>query len=104
MRQGQRPEARAGLDGKSLKRDSSDLDRRFWVALALYGFLGAMCWFTMGEGAIFVSGKPVEVRLLPMLLIGALALKTVLARQAEKIRRSGDGAGGSEPREFGKKG
>jgi hypothetical protein len=100
MRQGQRPEARVELDGKSLKRADSDLDRRFWAAMALYGVLAALCWFTLGEGAIFVEGKPVEIRLLPMVLFGALALKTVLARQAEKIRRGGDGEGGSKPREF----
>jgi hypothetical protein len=29
-----------------------------------------------------------------------MALKTVLARQAEKIRREGDGVSGSTPREF----
>ena len=97
MRQGQRPEARAGLDGKSLKRDSSDLDRRFWVALALYAVLAALVWFTMGEGKFLVSGKAVELRLVPLIVIGGLALRTVLARQADRIRRRGEEGGNSTP-------
>jgi hypothetical protein len=90
MRQGQQPEARAGSDGKSLKRVVSDLDRRFWVAMTLYAVLAALAWFTLGEGAILVEGRPVEIRLLPLVLFGGLALKTVLARQADKIRRGGE--------------
>jgi hypothetical protein len=72
-----------------------ELDRKYWVALALFGALAALVWFTMGEGTVLVRGKPVELRLLPLIIIGGLALRTVLARQADKIRRSGDGDGGS---------
>jgi hypothetical protein len=104
MRQGQQPEARAGLDGKSRKRTASDLDRRFWVAMVLYAVLAALCWFTLGGGAILVDGKPVEIRLIPLVFFAALVLKTALARKAEKIRRDGDGEGGSASREFQKKG
>jgi hypothetical protein len=32
----------------------------------------------------------VELRLVPLIVIGGLALRTVLARQAEKIRRQGE--------------
>ena len=32
-------------------------------------------------------GRPVELRLIPLLIIGGFALRTVLAMQAEKIRR-----------------
>ena len=77
-----------------LTRSSSDLDRKFWVALALFAILAALVWFTMGEGAVLVFGRPVEMRLVPLIVIGGLALRTVLARQAEKIRRAGDGDGG----------
>jgi hypothetical protein len=55
--------------------------------------LAALAWFTMGEGTIIVLGRPVEMRLVPLVVIGAMALRTVLARQAEKIRRGGDGGG-----------
>ena len=75
---------------KGLKSAGSDLDRKFWVALALYGVLAALAWFTMGEGTILIKGRPVALRLLPMIVIGGMALKTVLARQAEKIRRGGE--------------
>jgi hypothetical protein len=90
------------LYGRELERKvnglhstGSALDRKYWVALALYAVLAALVWFTMGEGKILVSGKAVELRLVPLIVIGGLALRTVLARQAEKIRRSGDGSGGS---------
>ena len=78
---------------ESLRSTGSDLDRKYWVALALYGLLAALAWFTVGEGTVLVHGKPVELRLLPLIIIGGMALRTVLARHAEKIRRSGNGDG-----------
>jgi cytochrome bd-type quinol oxidase subunit 2 len=72
-----------------LKDTDSELDRRFWIALALYGVLLALVWFTMDAGKVLVWGRPVDLRLVPVIIIGGLALRTVLARQAEKIRRSG---------------
>jgi len=69
------------------------LDRKYWVALALYAVLALLVWFTMGEGKVLVVGRPVELRLVPLVIIGGLALRTVLARQAEKIRRGGDEGG-----------
>jgi lipid-A-disaccharide synthase-like uncharacterized protein len=65
----------------------SDLDRKFWVAIALFGVLAVLVWFTVGQGKVLVLGKPVEIRLVPLVVIGGLALRTVLARHAEKIRR-----------------
>jgi hypothetical protein len=78
---------------ESLRSTGSDLDRKYWIALALYGVLAALAWFTVGEGTVLVHGKPVELRLLPLIIIGGMALRTVLARHAEKIRRSGNGDG-----------
>ena len=75
---------------KGMHSSGSDLDRKYWMALALYAVLAVLVWFTMGEGKVFVVGKPVELRLVPLIIIGGLALRTVLARQAEKIRRGGD--------------
>jgi hypothetical protein len=80
---------------KGLHSAGSDLDRKYWVALALYGILAALVWFTMSEGKILVMGRPVELRLVPLLVLGGLALRTVVARQADKIRRGEDGDGGS---------
>jgi hypothetical protein len=69
-----------------VKSDGADLDRKYWVALALYGFLAALVWFTMDAGKVLVFGRPVELRLVPLIVIAVLALRTVLARHAEKIR------------------
>jgi hypothetical protein len=79
-------------DSENGKLDGSgaDLDRKFWVAMALYAVLAALAWFTMGEGSVLVDGRPVEIRLVPLIVIGGLALRTVLAQQAEKIRRQGE--------------
>jgi len=65
----------------------ADFDRKFWIALALFAILALLAWFTIGDGSVVVMGKPVEIRLVPLIVIGGLALKTVLARQAERIRR-----------------
>jgi hypothetical protein len=82
----------AGRERKAggLPGAGSDLDRKYWVALGLYAVLAALSWFTLGEGRVLVMGKPVELRLVPLLIIGGLALRTVLALQAEKIRRGGE--------------
>jgi hypothetical protein len=77
-------------EGKGLKSAGSDLGRKFWVALALYGVLAALAWFTLGEGKILVAGRAVDLRLFPLVILGGFALRTILARQAEKIRRGGE--------------
>ncbi|HUA93316.1 MAG TPA: hypothetical protein VL991_12150 [Terracidiphilus sp.] len=89
MEAGSGREALAG-SGKSGLRSGSDLERRFWLALAMYAVLAALVWFTMDAGKVDVLGKPVELRLVPLIIIGGLALRTVLARQAEKFRRDGE--------------
>jgi hypothetical protein len=60
------------------------------VALALYAVLALLVWFTMDAGKVLVMGRPVELRLVPLIIIGGLALRTVLARSAERIRRGGE--------------
>ena len=75
----------------------SDLERKYWVALAAYAVLGALVWFTVGAGAVRVYGRPVEIRLVSLLVIGSFALRTVLARQADRIRHGGKEEGGSPP-------
>jgi len=75
-----------------VKSDGSNLDRKFWLALGMFAVLAVLAWFTMGDGSVLVFGRPVELRLVPLVVIGGLALRTVLARQAEKIRREGKGS------------
>jgi hypothetical protein len=82
---------------EGLQSTGSDLDRKYWIAMALYGVLAALAWFTMDAGKVLVWGKPVELRLVPLIIIGGLALRTVLALQADKIRHSKDGDGNSAP-------
>jgi hypothetical protein len=79
---------------KGLESRGSDLNRKFWIALALYGVLGLLVWFTTGEGKVLVHGRPVELRLIPLIVIGGLALRTVVAHQAERIRRQNAKADG----------
>ena len=76
------PSERKGLEGAN-----SDLERRYPIALGLYVVLGLLVWFTMGEEKVLVHGRLVDLRLVPLIVIGGLALRTVLARQADRIRR-----------------
>jgi len=86
------PDARRELEGAGSDVGST---RRFRLALGLYAVLGLLIWLTMGAGKVLVQGRPVELRLVPLIVIGGLALRTVVAHQAEKIRRQ-DGKPGSK--------
>jgi hypothetical protein len=102
MREGQEPGTKLSRVAQarrvgSLRSTGAELNRKYWVALTLYAGLAALAWFTLGEGKVFVSGKPVELRWIPLIILGGLALRTVLAHQAEKIRRGGDRSGSSNP-------
>ncbi len=77
-----------------LKRDTEDLQnagggsqRKFWIAMLLYGALAILAWYTIGAGSVDVNGKQVQVRLVPLVVFGVLALRTVLGRHADRIRR-----------------
>ena len=70
-------------------RTGSDLERRYPVALALYAVLAVLAWFTMGSDTVVVFGRPVELRFVPVLILGTFAFRTVVARQADRIRRGG---------------
>ena len=89
MREGPEAAVGAGSGREDARRPGSELTRRYPVALLLYGVLAVLCWFTL-DGKVPVMGRPVELRLIPLLIIGGLALRTVLAMQAEKIRREHD--------------
>ncbi len=65
----------------------AELDRKFWIAMALFAILAVLAWFTIGDGTFDVEGRPVQVRLVPLVVLGGLALRTILARKAEKIRK-----------------
>jgi class 3 adenylate cyclase len=73
-----------------VKSADKDLDRKYWLALGMFAVLAVLVWLTMGDGSVLVFGRPVELKLIPLIVIGGMALRTVLARQAEKIRRAGE--------------
>ena len=77
---------------QNLGSTGSELQRKYWLALVLYAVLAALSWFTL-DGKIAVGGKLVELRLVPLVIIGGLALRTMVAMQAEKIRRDGKKGG-----------
>jgi hypothetical protein len=76
-----------------VKDADRDLDLKFWAALAMFAVLAVLVWLTIGDGSVLVFGKPVELKLIPLIVIGGMALRTVLARKAEKIRRDGEKGG-----------
>jgi hypothetical protein len=70
-------------------RTGSELERKYPVALVLYGALAVLAWFTMGADTVVVFGRPVELRVIPILILGTFAFRTVMAMQADRIRRGG---------------
>jgi hypothetical protein len=82
-------EAKAARASQPMPADAG-LEKRYPLALVLFVLLAALVWFTMDSGKVLVLGKPVELRWIPLIVIGGLALRTVLARQADRIRRGGE--------------
>ena len=64
----------------------TSLDRKYRIALALYAGLAILSWFTL-DARIPVGGRLVELKFVPLIIIGGLALRTMVAMRAEKIRR-----------------
>jgi len=71
-------------------RSGSELERRFPIALAMYAILALAVWFTIGPDKVMIVGRPVELRLVPLMILGGLALRTVVALKADRIRRQGE--------------
>ncbi len=72
-----------------LGRTGSDLERRYPIALAMFGLLAVLVWFTIGEGSVMVMGRPVEVRWVVEFILAMFIFRTVMAMQADRIRRGG---------------
>jgi hypothetical protein len=67
-----------------------EAERKFRIALGLYGLLAVVIWFTVGEGRVLVFQKSVEIRWIPLFVIGTFVFRTYMAREADKIRRRGE--------------
>ena len=92
MREGPAAVTDAGSERENAHRPGEEMARRYPIALVLYAVLAVLSWFTL-EGKVLVMGRPVELRLVPLIIIGGLALRTMVAMQAEKIRRDGKKGG-----------
>jgi hypothetical protein len=68
----------------------AELERKYPIALAMFVVLAVVAWFTVGEGNVIVLGRPVQVRLIPILILGLFAFRTYVAMQADRIRREKD--------------
>ena len=82
------PDDRPGYEDFATAEQGRMLDRKYRVALILYAILAALSWFTL-DGKVPLGGRLVELRFIPLLIIGGLALRTMVAMKAEKIRRQG---------------
>ena len=80
-----------GLSAESVAK----LKRKARIAFGLYLVLGVVAWFTL-DGTVLVYGRPVEIRLVPLIVLGGLAARTLLAVKAEKIRRASSQDRGKE--------
>jgi hypothetical protein len=69
-------------------------DQKFWVAMGAFGVLAAVIWFTLGEGTVFAFGRPVEIKLIPLFVIGTFVLRAIVAREADKVRRRSEDEAG----------
>jgi hypothetical protein len=81
----------AGSGREVLSGASPNMARKYRVALLLYAILATLSWFTL-DGKIPVGGRLVELRLVPLVIIGGLALRIVVAMKAEKIRQENKGS------------
>jgi hypothetical protein len=71
----------------------SSLDRKYRVAIVLYAGLAILSWFTL-DARIPIGGRLVEMKFIPLIIIGGFALRTMVAMRAEKIRREKDETAG----------
>ena len=76
-------------DSRAVLQESSlaQRERKFWIAMGMYGALAVLVWFTLGEGTASVLGRRIEIRWIPLFVLGTFVFRTWVAREADKIRR-----------------
>jgi hypothetical protein len=88
------PNPESSPDQISGQKSGPKRDQKFWVAIGAFGVLAVIIWFTLGEGTVFVMDRPVEIRLIPLFVIGTFVLRSIVAREADKIRRRSEDEAG----------
>ena len=61
-------------------------ERKFYVALGMYALLAVLVWTTLSYTPIRIEGREIDFRVIPSLILGMFALRTILFRQAERVR------------------
>ncbi len=56
------------------------MSKKFPVALALYGILAVLVWFTL-DATVSIGGRDVPLRAVTLLLIGMFAFRTWIHQQ-----------------------
>ena len=69
-----------------MEKSGTALEKKYRVAMLLYAGLAILSWFTL-DARIPVGGRLVELKFVPLIIIGGLALRTMVAMRAERIRR-----------------
>jgi hypothetical protein len=76
----ERREERLGANGQ-------ELERKYRIALALYGVLAVAAWFTIGVDRMPLFGRMIEIRWVPIFILAMFAFRTVMVMKADRIRR-----------------
>jgi len=82
-------QAERGRTGDEAAGTARELEWKYRIAMALYGVLAVVAWFTIGQGSVPVLGRMVEIRWIPIFVLATFAFRTAIAMQADRIRRKG---------------
>jgi hypothetical protein len=52
----------------------------------MYALLAVLVWTTLSYTPIRIEGREIDFRVIPSLILGMFALRTILFRQAERVR------------------
>ncbi|HTJ29358.1 MAG TPA: hypothetical protein VL346_02595 [Acidobacteriaceae bacterium] len=80
-------DSRVGLAVDAETGMAAQRERKFWIAMGMYAVLAVVVWFTLGEGTTSVLGRRIEIRWIPLFVLGTFVFLTYIAREAEKIRQ-----------------
>jgi hypothetical protein len=82
-----RAELEVSSEAKLESSVAAQRERKFWIAMGMYGVLAVLVWFTLGEGTTSVLGRRIEIRWIPLFVLGTFVFRSWVAREADRIRR-----------------